>query len=141
SMSRNCGYMLCTGRRLSVVHMLARSELAVAYNYASGMSHKEIAILLGVSPHTVRNQLVAVYQKLDIHSKAELASMLAEEERRRKQHGKGKPEIGGRRNGDPGRDASSVRNLKRSGAKSASASAIASFTAGQLGTTLESLGR
>ncbi|WP_151446959.1 response regulator transcription factor [Lacisediminimonas profundi] len=141
SMSRNCGYMVCTGRRLSVVHLLARSELAVAYNFASGMSHKEIAIRLGVSPHTVRNQLVAVYQKLDIHSKAELASMLAEEERRRKEHGKGQPEIGGRRIGDPGRDASSVRNLKRSGAKSVSSSAIASFTAGQRGSTLESLGR
>jgi FixJ family two-component response regulator len=39
--------------------------------------HKQIARELGVSHHTVRNQLAHLYRKLDLHNKASLAQYLA----------------------------------------------------------------
>jgi DNA-binding NarL/FixJ family response regulator len=48
----------------------------VARRFASGMSHKQIARELGVSHHTVRNQLAHLYRKLNLHDKASLAQYL-----------------------------------------------------------------
>jgi DNA-binding CsgD family transcriptional regulator len=86
-MSRYGGYMLCSARRLCAIDMLARSEICVAQSYACGKSYKQIAIELGVSPYTVRNQLVTIYQKLGIHEKTELARLLASGDRRRRERG------------------------------------------------------
>ncbi|RJF92619.1 helix-turn-helix transcriptional regulator [Noviherbaspirillum saxi] len=71
------GYLVCEARRTSVFNTLAPKEKKVAYLFANGISYGQIASQLGVSPHTVRNQLAQVYQKLDIHSKIELAKIIA----------------------------------------------------------------
>lgn len=71
------GYMACIARRIPLVKSLAPSEMNVAHRFARGMTHKEIAAHLNVSPHTVRNQLAQVYLKLGVHDKAELARLMA----------------------------------------------------------------
>ena len=76
------GYLACLGRRAPVLHALSPSQRAVAEKYARGLGHKEIASQLKVSPSTVRNHLAHVYQKLGIHSKAELAHSLSSRQAR-----------------------------------------------------------
>ncbi|MGH8807499.1 MAG: helix-turn-helix transcriptional regulator [Noviherbaspirillum sp.] len=71
------GYLICEARPMSVFNLLAPTEKKVASLFASGITHSQIAEQLGVSPYTVRNQLAQIYQKLDIHSKAELARLIA----------------------------------------------------------------
>lgn len=72
SASQKFGYLACSARRIPLIDTLAPSELSVADRFAKGMTHSQIAALLHVSPHTVRNQLAQVYQKLGVHSKIEL---------------------------------------------------------------------
>lgn len=48
----------------------------VARRFAAGLSHKEVARELGISPHTVRTQLMHVYSKLSLHDKGALANYL-----------------------------------------------------------------
>lgn len=55
---------------------LTAREREIATHFAQGRSRKEIAKHLALSPSTVRNHLAATYQKLDISSKAQLASCL-----------------------------------------------------------------
>lgn len=55
---------------------LTVAELRVASLYAEGLTNAQIASQLGISQSTVRNQIAAVYRKLDIHSKAELARLI-----------------------------------------------------------------
>ena len=52
--------------------ILTPAERVVAARYALGLSHKEIATDLLVSANTIRTHLAHVYDKLGIHSKAEL---------------------------------------------------------------------
>ena len=49
-----------TGRERDVLGLLAE-----------GLADKEIAQQLGVSPNTVRNHVVALYSKIDVHSRGE----------------------------------------------------------------------
>ena len=56
---------------------LTRAEQAVAWLASTGASYKEIAKQLGTSPATVRNQLHAVYTKLDVTNKTSLAITLS----------------------------------------------------------------
>jgi DNA-binding CsgD family transcriptional regulator len=56
---------------------LSEGEKRTARLFAEGHTHHQIAQLLGISHHTVRNQLANVYRKLDIHSKLELVRVLA----------------------------------------------------------------
>lgn len=72
SASQQFGCLACTARRIPLIDTLAPSELNVANRFAKGMTHSQIAAILHVSPHTVRNQLAQVYQKLGVHSKIEL---------------------------------------------------------------------
>lgn len=67
------GWLVCEARRLPTLDGLSPREAAVARRFADGLSHKEIARELGVSPSTVRNQLAGVYAKLGVHDKASLA--------------------------------------------------------------------
>ena len=46
--------------------------MRVADLVARGMTHREIATTLTISPHTVDAHLKHVYTKLDIHSRVEL---------------------------------------------------------------------
>jgi DNA-binding CsgD family transcriptional regulator len=55
---------------------LSRRELAVAREFASGKTYKEIARLLGTSPATVRTQIQVVYTKLGVRTKVELITQV-----------------------------------------------------------------
>jgi DNA-binding CsgD family transcriptional regulator len=77
SMTRQSGGNLCRVRPIDVMELLTPREFVVARRFAAGMSHKQIARELGVSHHTVRNQLAHLYRKLNLHDKASLAQYLA----------------------------------------------------------------
>jgi DNA-binding CsgD family transcriptional regulator len=55
---------------------LSSRELEVARLVMRGLSNPEIALLLRVSRHTVRNHLVSVFRKADVSSRAELVFMM-----------------------------------------------------------------
>jgi DNA-binding CsgD family transcriptional regulator len=74
---RQAGAQLCRIRPIDAMEVLTPREFVVARRFAAGMSHKQIARELGVSHHTVRNQLAHLYRKLDLHNKASLAQYLA----------------------------------------------------------------
>ena len=56
---------------------LTQAESNVARLAATPMSYKEVAIQVGVSESTIRNQLHSVYQKLGLKSKAELTALFS----------------------------------------------------------------
>lgn len=58
---------------------LTSAEHAVARDAIAGHSNAEIARRRGSSPRTVANQLAAIYRKLGVGSRAELAVMLIED--------------------------------------------------------------
>jgi DNA-binding CsgD family transcriptional regulator len=64
-------------RPRSLVNALSQRELEIARRFASGLTHKELARELGLSPSTVRNHLSSIYPKLGVGNKAELATLLA----------------------------------------------------------------
>jgi DNA-binding CsgD family transcriptional regulator len=57
---------------------LSAREKEIAWAYAGGNSHKEVAKMLGISPTTVRTHLARVYQKLSLSDKGALAIWLKE---------------------------------------------------------------
>lgn len=63
-------------RMRNALDVLTARELAVARLFARGLEHKSVAIEMGVSPHTVRNQIKAIYFKLGVDSKTALAACL-----------------------------------------------------------------
>lgn len=77
SSTRQADSLLCRIRPINVMEVLSPREFVVARRFAAGMSHKQIARELGVSHHTVRNQLAHLYRKLDLHNKGALAQYLA----------------------------------------------------------------
>jgi DNA-binding CsgD family transcriptional regulator len=79
SMWAQQGYVLCHAKRLNAPDVLTRAERVVAYQFASGFSHRQIAENLGVSQNTVRTHIAHTYEKLNVHDKAALANMLARE--------------------------------------------------------------
>lgn len=56
--------------------VLTERELAIARFYGTGLSNKEIAAELEISPLTVRKHIEAVYTKLRINNKADLAYLI-----------------------------------------------------------------
>jgi DNA-binding NarL/FixJ family response regulator len=56
---------------------LTGRELQVARLVACGMSFKEVAATLRLAPATVRNHIQHIHERLEIHTNAELASLLA----------------------------------------------------------------
>jgi DNA-binding CsgD family transcriptional regulator len=72
-------FMLCLAHLATPVSSLTPGEQAVARRFAAGLSNKEIARELGVSPNTVRSQLLRSYSKLGVHDKAALAQRLMSE--------------------------------------------------------------
>jgi len=77
SLHRQNGSLSCRVRPVGVMEILSPREFVVAKRFAAGMSHKQIARELGVSHHTVRNQLAHLYRKLNLHDKISLAQYLA----------------------------------------------------------------
>jgi DNA-binding NarL/FixJ family response regulator len=77
SLHRQNGSLACRVRPVGAMEILSPREFVVAKRFAAGMSHKQIARELGVSHHTVRNQLAHLYRKLNLHDKMSLAQYLA----------------------------------------------------------------
>lgn len=68
-----CGGLM----RIDVAHSsrfnkLSQREKQIASEYSEGLSYKEIAAFLNISPATVRHYLQMIYEKLGIRDKAEL---------------------------------------------------------------------
>ena len=63
--------------RLSGVESLTASERRVAEMAAEGLTNRQIAQALFVTPKTVEVHLSSVYRKLEISSRAELARVLS----------------------------------------------------------------
>jgi DNA-binding NarL/FixJ family response regulator len=57
---------------------LTAQEVRVARAVAGGGTNREVAAELFLSPKTIDFHLGRVYRKLDIHSRAELATLVAE---------------------------------------------------------------
>ncbi|MGM0593793.1 MAG: response regulator transcription factor [Pseudomonadota bacterium] len=57
----------------SPLALLSGREREIAQGYARGLSHKEVARALAISPNTVRNHLQSIYRKLHIRDKTALA--------------------------------------------------------------------
>lgn len=55
---------------------LTDRELSVAKFYGTGLTNKEIGVELAISPQTVRKHVEAVYAKLNINNKADLAYLI-----------------------------------------------------------------
>lgn len=66
------GYRLLTARPRHALERLGPREAEVLERYANGQSYREIALQLGKSPATVRNQLAQIYRKFGVHNKVEL---------------------------------------------------------------------
>jgi DNA-binding CsgD family transcriptional regulator len=56
--------------------VLTARERAVAAHYAAGLSYKEIAKALGISPDTVRSYIKCCYAKLEVCNKVQLQAAL-----------------------------------------------------------------
>jgi DNA-binding CsgD family transcriptional regulator len=71
-------HILCQLAERSTIDtvILTPAERVVAARYALGLSHKQIANDLMVSANTIRTHLAHVYDKMGIHSKAELIHKL-----------------------------------------------------------------
>ncbi len=67
--------------RADPLRLLSPRETAVARLYGEGRAYKEIAASLGVAPSTIRNFLQRIYDKLEINDKAQLAALIARNER------------------------------------------------------------
>ena len=57
---------------------LTPAEQAIALSILDGLSNREIAELRGTSQRTVAKQVEAVFRKLDVGSRGELAARLAD---------------------------------------------------------------
>jgi DNA-binding CsgD family transcriptional regulator len=67
---------LLTVGRISVASQLTRRENEIASLFASGLSYKEVARRLAISPATARHHLRSIYGKLGVADKAALARLL-----------------------------------------------------------------
>jgi DNA-binding NarL/FixJ family response regulator len=56
---------------------LSRREREFVEYVCLGYTNKEIALACGISPNTVRNRLAAVYERLGVSTRAELASLVS----------------------------------------------------------------
>ena len=52
-------------------------ELDISLLVARGLRNSEIANVCGISAYTVRNQLVSIFRKLSVSTRAELAALVA----------------------------------------------------------------
>lgn len=73
---RVCGWVLLRARIRLPIDALSFRELEVATRVAAGLTHKEIAKVLHVSPATVRNHLQAIHERVGVRNNAELAAQI-----------------------------------------------------------------
>jgi DNA-binding CsgD family transcriptional regulator len=62
--------------------MLTVSERAVAEHVANGLTNREAASQLFISPHTVDYHLRQIFRKLELRSRVELARVVADADHR-----------------------------------------------------------
>lgn len=74
---RESGHVVCRIAERNGFESLTPAERTVALQFGKGLSHGEIALNLAVSRNTVRTHVAHVYEKLSIHTKAELVRRLA----------------------------------------------------------------
>ncbi|QTF92728.1 LuxR C-terminal-related transcriptional regulator [Halomonas sp. BM-2019] len=67
---------LLTVCRLGPLACLSDRELVVAQHFGVGLTYKEIARELAIAPSTVRHHLRSIYQKLGVHDKASIATLV-----------------------------------------------------------------
>lgn len=72
---------LLKARPRTAVDDLSKRELEIARHFGGGLTNKEIAREVDLSPATVRNHLSSIYLKLGVDNKAELATLLPPERR------------------------------------------------------------
>jgi DNA-binding CsgD family transcriptional regulator len=82
--ARAHGELVASGRRLRRRGAEGRDELTpqelqVAIHVARGLSNREIAQTLFLSPKTVESHLTRVYRKLDLHARGELAELFGDQ--------------------------------------------------------------
>jgi DNA-binding CsgD family transcriptional regulator len=65
--------------RRSGLAALSRRENEIAAEVASGKTNREVAAALFVSEKTVGNHLTRIFEKLDVHSRAALATLVGRE--------------------------------------------------------------
>lgn len=66
-----------TTQAAEAMMLLTSRQLEIARLYASGMTSAEVASGAGVSWRTARSHLEEIYARLDVHSRAQLALLLA----------------------------------------------------------------
>ncbi|MGQ9426687.1 response regulator transcription factor [Gilvimarinus sp. F26214L] len=74
--ARAAGQRLVVSAQPRILTRLSERELEVAWAYASGKNHKDVAKALDISPATVRTHLGRIYQKLNVKDKGALALWL-----------------------------------------------------------------
>ncbi|MBV1790704.1 LuxR C-terminal-related transcriptional regulator [Marinobacterium sp. D7] len=67
---------LLVARQLYPIEQLSTREQDVATRFGQGLTYKEIARDIGVSPNTVRHYLRSIYRKLGINNKADIGRLL-----------------------------------------------------------------
>lgn len=80
SQKRERDLLFMSARKRSRADALSERESVVARLVAQGNTYKEIARALGRSPATIRNQIQAIYHKLEVGSIASLIEALRETE-------------------------------------------------------------
>ncbi|WP_231516989.1 helix-turn-helix transcriptional regulator [Marinobacterium lacunae] len=68
--------LLLVARQLYPIEQLSTREQDVATRFGQGLTYKEIARDIGVSPNTVRHYLRSIYRKLGINNKADISRLL-----------------------------------------------------------------
>ncbi len=76
SLIQRNGFNRCRIIPTKTLDLLSPREIVIARRFSTGMSHKQIARELGISYHTVRNQLAHTYRKLKVHDKVSLFDFL-----------------------------------------------------------------
>lgn len=74
---RTAGLFQLEARVRSGLDRLSPRELVAIQHYGEGLSHKEVAQRMGISPTTVRHYLRCAYRKLGMHDKIEIPRLLA----------------------------------------------------------------
>lgn len=63
-------------RAREALDSLTHREREIAELVAAGLTHKEVAKTLKISPATVNNHLRAIHDRMGVHNNAELAAQL-----------------------------------------------------------------
>ncbi|TXH82468.1 MAG: LuxR family transcriptional regulator [Rhizobium sp.] len=71
------GLFILELRRRSLADRLASRELETIQHFANGVSYKEVARRMNISPATVRHHLRSAYKKLGVHDKTQMSHLIS----------------------------------------------------------------